>query len=240
MLFSKVIKIFARQFGIELRRYDPAQSEVARLVAVMLHHGVDLVLDVGANEGTYAKMLRDGGYTGGLISFEPLEAAHRALNVAAAGDAAWVVAPRVAVGHVDGEIEINVAGNSTSSSILAMKEAHRQAAPASSYVARERVKLIKLDSYVHPMLQDVRAPFLKIDTQGYEASVLDGAESTLNRVAGVQIELSLIALYEGQALYLELIQRLLQKGFVLWGISPGFVDKRTGRLLQFDGIFFRE
>jgi hypothetical protein len=80
---------------------------------------------------------------------------------------------------------------------------------------------------------------LKIDTQGYEMAVLRGAEKMLPRLAGVQLELSLAPLYEGQTLYLELIDWLRARGFDLWSVIPGFVDPSSGRMLQFDGVFFR-
>jgi len=184
-------------------------------------------------------MLRSGGYTGGIFSFEPLQAAHKKLGMAAAGDQSWVVATRMAVGAIDGEIEINVAGNSTSSSILDMRNAHLQAAPQSQYVGRETTPIRRLDSINHASIEGAKNILLKIDTQGYEAQVLDGANALLDRVKGIQIELSLVQLYEGQTLYLNLIQRLMGRGFELWGVFPGFVDPSNGRLMQFDGVFFR-
>jgi hypothetical protein len=75
---------------------------------------------------------------------------------------------------------------------------------------------------------------------GYEAAVLAGAQGLLARIAGIQVELSTVPLYEGQQLYGELLERLRGSGFELWGIAPGFFHPGHGRLLQFDGVFFRE
>jgi predicted amino acid racemase len=69
--------------------------------------------------------------------------------------------------------------------------------------------------------------------------VLDGAAETLKRAHGVLLELSLVPLYEGQTLWLEMIQRMADQGFTLWSIQKGFTDPRTGRSLQVDGIFLR-
>ena len=81
---------------------------------------------------------------------------------------------------------------------------------------------------------------LKIDTQGFEWQVLDGAEETLSKCQGVLCELSLVPLYEGQRLWLEVIERLNSMGFTLWGVqSGGFTDDQNGRTLQIDAIFFR-
>ena len=83
-------------------------------------------------------------------------------------------------------------------------------------------------------------PFIKIDTQGYEMEVLKGAESTLRLASGIKVEVSIAPLYEGQPDYLSLIEFIRSAGFSLWSIEPGFSDPKTGRLLQFDAVFFRE
>ena len=61
----------------------------------------------------------------------------------------------------------------------------------------------------------------------------------LPKIKGVQIELSLVPLYENQLLFLGMLDYITNLGFELWDISPGFRDKQSGKLLQFDGIFFR-
>ncbi len=144
----------------------------------------------------------------------------------------------MALGAENGEIEINVAGNSTSSSILTMDEAHKEAAPQSVYIGKQRVKIKKLDSVSHPLISPDKKIFLKIDTQGYEQEVLKGAENSLKYITGIQLELSLISLYQGQMIYTELIDLLTQLGFFLWNVIPGFTNIHTGRMLQMDGMFF--
>lgn len=239
MTIAHRIRKLALKFGIELNRYNPAQSQEARMARLLAHHGIDLVLDVGANTGGYGISLRETGFQGDILSFEPLEQAHAELTRAASTDARWHIAPRMAVGAEDGEIEINVAGNSVSSSILPMHDAHAQAAPQSRYVGSQRVPLSRLDSISHPVLASNRRTLLKIDTQGYEMSVLQGAKGLLPHIRGIQLELSIIPLYEGQTLYRETIEWLAGQGFELWNLIPGFLDESSGRLLQFDGIFFR-
>ncbi len=81
--------------------------------------------------------------------------------------------------------------------------------------------------------------FIKIDTQGFEWQVLDGAPNTLRHAKGVLCELSLLPLYEEQKLWKEMIERLEAEGFTLWFIQRGFTDPRDGRSLQMDAAFFR-
>ncbi len=208
-------------------------------MAMLRSRGINTILDVGANEGQFAQMLRDEGYDGRIISFEPLSSAWEKLKANAKNDPLWEVAPRGAIGSVEGEIEFHIAGNSASSSALNMLEACSDAAPESAFVGAERVPVHRLDSLAPAYLREDSALLIKIDTQGYEAEVLSGAQLTLKRTTGLHLELSLVPLYQGQALYSQIIGMVQQEGFELWGFTPGFADPRTGRLLQGDGIFFR-
>lgn len=176
---------------------------------------------------------------GNIISFEPLSSAYEALLTAKKGDSEWDVYARCALGDENGEAEINIAGNSASSSLLPMLGSHLSAAPHTAYVGKETVPLLTLDSVAPAYLDKYKNPFLKIDTQGFEWAVLNGARNVLPQMRGVLIELSLIPLYERQHLWEEVISRMKQEGFTLWSLQPGFVDPRDGRTLQMDGLFFR-
>jgi hypothetical protein len=91
----------------------------------------------------------------------------------------------------------------------------------------------------HPFVDEAASPFLKIDAQGYESQVLAGSEKCLGRIRGLQLELSLQPLYEGQRLWKDMIATSEAAGFDLWALVPGFFDPTNGRLLQCDAIFFR-
>lgn len=225
--------------GYDLRRLHPSHNPAFQLLKVMDLLGIDVVLDVGANVGQFSTELRSVGYRGRLISFEPLSAAHQALLQAAGRDPAWQVHERCALGDHDGEIEINVAGNSVSSSVLPMLEAHTAAVAGSAYTTVERVPVRRLDSVAGQYMAASQRPFLKVDTQGFEWQVLDGAQGIMSRLHGVLCELSLVPLYEGQRLWRDVIQRLEDDGFTLWSIQRGFTDVRNGRTLQVDAIFVR-
>ncbi len=80
---------------------------------------------------------------------------------------------------------------------------------------------------------------VKIDTQGFEWQVFDGAAETLRNAQGVICELSLVPLYEGQRLWRDIIDRLEGEGFTLWALLRGFTDSRNGRSMQVDAVFLR-
>lgn len=233
------LKLAARHLGLDVSRYNSVESAEARLFALLKTHRIDTEIDVGANYGGYGSLLRRGGFEGAVLSFEPLQEAHARLVAAAQADDRWSVHPRAALGSENGEVQIHVAGNSASSSILPMHETHEKAAPESKYVGVQQVPVHRLDEIRHEVLDKAGLTLLKVDTQGYEMPVLLGAERLLPRIAGVQLELSLTRLYEGQVLYLEMIQWLQERGFELWNVIPGFIDPASARMLQFDGVFFR-
>jgi len=225
--------------GFELRIYRPGSSETAQLMKTLAEHRINLVFDVGANAGHFGRFLRDAGYLGRIVSFEPLSAAWNLLRKASYNDPHWEAAPRTAIGSQNGEIEINVAQNAVSSSILPMHTAHVVAAHESKYIGVERVPLRRLDSVAAAYIQPHSVAFLKVDTQGYEDQVLKGAESILDRIVGIQLELSTVPLYAGQLLYDDFFALLKPLGFELWAVCPVLVDPQSGRLLQLDATFFR-
>ena len=230
--------------GLEVFRSRDLPPSAVQVITMHLgfslqQFGIDLVLDVGANTGQFACEIRQGGYTGRIVSFEPLSHAHSKLLLSSAKDSMWEVYPRCALGDHNGEIEINIAGNSLSSSILPMLESHESAAPESKYEGKEIVPIKTLNTVAGQYLKEAKAPFLKIDTQGFEWLVLDGARDILPRIKGISVELSLVRLYEGQHLWREVIDRLEAEGFTLWALIPGFSDRLSGRSLQVDGIFYR-
>jgi FkbM family methyltransferase len=236
---KKLVKKFVHSLGWDLHRLSPSNNHSSQHLAAIKHVNANVVFDIGANVGQFAQELRSVGFTGKIISFDPLTSAHERLSLAASRDPAWFVHPRVALGDRDGEIDINIAGNSVSSSVLPMLEAHSSAASGSAYVSIERTPLVRLDSIATAYLDPGSRLFVKIDTQGFEWQVLDGAANTLKSAHGVLMEMSLVPLYEGQRLWRDVIARMEKEGFALWAIQKGFTDPRTGQTLQVDGIFLR-
>jgi FkbM family methyltransferase len=224
----------ARAFG-----YDIHKSRDRRSLDLFSLLGIDLLLDVGANRGQYALSLRASGYKGEILSFEPLSKAHATLLALSKNDPHWTIADRVAVGDRSGEIEINLAHNSVSSSVLPMLDSHITAAPRSRYVGKEIVPLRRLDDLLESTVGG-RKIFLKLDVQGFESYVLRGAEHILRTALALQLEMSLLPLYQGEVLMPEMYQFLREKHFELWDLQPGFRDPTTGRLLQVDAVFTRQ
>lgn len=232
-MLKAIIKRTFHALGLDVRRLP------APVPLPVVHHGIDLIFDVGANAGEYALLTRKDGYRGRIVSFEPLPEAHLQLQEVARADPMWTIHPRCALGATIGTTRINIARNSVSSSIMPMLDAHASAEPNSVYVGTADTSIVTLDSVFDQYSRPGGKVFLKIDTQGFEAEVLKGCTAALPRIHGVQLELSTVPLYEGQQLYRYFFDLFESQGFTLWSILPGFSNAQTGQHLQFDAVFFR-
>ena len=245
MSVKRFVRNCIRRTGWDIKRFDPKTfdplgSEASQLLRQFFFHHIDVVFDVGANTGQFAEKLWNAGFSGRIVSFEPSSGAHSTLVKHAQGKANWIIAPKMAVGDRDGTISLNLAGNSVSSSVLPMLPSHASAAPESRYIGSEAVNLRTLDSVGKQFAADAERVFLKLDVQGFEYKVLQGGRCFLSRVSGIQMELSLVPLYDGELLFHPMLHVLEDHGFDLWSMVPGFLDPKTSRLLQLDAIFFRK
>lgn len=236
---QKLIKLLKSQFqavGLDITRFPGNQFQ--KRIILLKKYGIDVILDVGASWGGYAISMRAAGYRNQLISFEPIPQSFVKLAAHFKKDKQWY-GYNFALGNINGKHIINISADYESSSILPICEAHILNARNSSIVGTETVAIKRLDTIFNELdIRDKRI-FMKIDTQGYECQVLEGAENVLESIIGIQLEMSTEELYKGQILYEEMMHYLLRKGFSLCSIEPGFSSKIDGRLLQFDGIFFK-
>jgi FkbM family methyltransferase len=225
--------------GYDISRFTPEAHPVARMKQLLGSCEIDVVVDVGANCGQFGTVLRhDLGYTKRIISFEPLTSAFAVLEAKADNDPQWEVM-KMALGDADELSGINIAGNSQSSSLLGMLPAHLAADPDSAYRGKEDVRVKRLDSIFGGLWNQGDGVLMKIDTQGYEDRVLKGAEEAMQRIDTVQMEMSLVPMYEGEVLFCDLHRIMESKGYSLVSLSPVLSDPSSGSLLQIDGIFHR-
>lgn len=230
-MFSRKI---GNRFGVDVKMTD---EEV--LMKQLFYNKIDFIFDIGANIGQFANMIFKLGYKGKIVSFEPLSSAHSVIKKRSAGNQNWTVAEQCAIGDEDGEIVMNISKNSISSSALKIMKDHISAAPDSKYIGSEKVKVCKLDTIADKYTGEAKNIFIKIDTQGFEEKILNGAEQFIDKAKGLLVETSLVPLYAGQALFPQIFDRITKKGFELYGVQPAFINKETGRMLQIDAVFFR-
>ena len=236
MILINILNKLLKKNGAELVRFP--LGELKKRKALLNNLKINKVFDIGANIGQYGKDIRELGYKNDIISFEPLKDVYSILKKNTLKDKNWKC-ENIALGNFDGETEINIAGNLASSSLLEILPTHLKSAPQSKYVGKETIVVKKLDSIFENYYSNNDKVYIKIDAQGYEKNILDGAEKALENISVMQIEISLIPLYENSIIFTDMIEYLKIKGFDLYDLEPGFSDKDSGRLLQFDGIFVK-
>jgi FkbM family methyltransferase len=233
---KKLIQKILSRFVYQQDKYP--SLDIKRRFRIINSCNIDTLIDIGANSGQYATKMRAYGYEKKIISFEPLKKAFDNLRKVSLNDNNWII-NNYAIGNEDIKGVINVAGKSSCSSILNMLPMHLNSAPESKYIGQEVIEIRKLDSVINSFLTEEDIVMMKIDTQGYEKNVIDGASEFLNRVTIIQIEMSIVQLYENEMLFIDMINYLEDKGFQLFSLENGFSDLTTGRLLQVDGIFVK-
>jgi FkbM family methyltransferase len=203
---------------------------------LLAHVGVRDLLDIGANVGQWAIAVRHGGYRGNLWSFEPSAEQYKECRKAAIGDPRWTV-EQCAVGKAAGMMTLHISENSQYSSFLPVLARGLNAKPVAAHIGAEVVTVKTLDE----IACGLNGPLgVKVDVQGYESQVLDGAIRSVTRIGYLEMELSLAPVYDGEPLYREMLDRLTSMGFRLAMVEPVWPDIRTGEALQFNGMFLRE
>ncbi|TDB58643.1 FkbM family methyltransferase [Arundinibacter roseus] len=234
-----IITNIFKKLGVDIKRYPNIHQR--RKLKLFKKYNISLVLDVGANVGQYGKEIRDLGYKGKIISFEPLSNEFQILNTLTKKHKEWR-AINVALGDIDGELEINVSEMSVTSSILDVSNNYMNEAYSNAHViGKEIVKTMTLDTFFNKEQSLLNENiFLKLDAQGYEDKIIFGAKKSLANVMGIQIEMSIVELYKGEILFKEMLEKLNNLGFGLIDIKQGFYDPKTLDLYQIDGLFFRK
>lgn len=236
----KILRMFLHKIGIVAHKRTVESDTDLQNAKIVNYLGINLVIDVGANTGQYANGLRSNDYKGGILSIEPIPEAHKILEQKTKKDKNWFAYEPTSVGSMSGKNSFNISGNSVSSSLLKIKNNHVNAAPGSETVNIIDVRTSSLDDIYLDFTKSNSSYsniYIKIDVQGSEWDVLKGSGLILSRAKAIQLELSLVPLYEGQKLWDEIHAFMLGKGYYLWSLRHGFCDPESGQTLQFDAVY---
>jgi FkbM family methyltransferase len=201
--------------------------------------GINCVLDVGANRGQFARRLREAGYAGRIVSYEPVAELHRALSVKAARDPAWFVNPW-ALGDEDGTAEINVVPG-TMSSLLPASDFGKTWSARLGESHTETIAIRRLEDRLDEATDGLDDPriFLKMDTQGYDLATVRGAGARLDDILGLQSEVSCLPIYDGMPRMTEQLDTYEAAGFAISAMFPVSRHARTLRVIEFDVVMLR-
>ena len=224
-------RIHARIAGLSRSNQTPAQS-LAKLIVEMK---APVLLDVGANVGQFGIDIRNSGFTGKIISFEPVNSLFEKLKETSFKFQPWDTINKALGAHIH-KSEINVSKNSgLSSSLLEISQSHLEAFPGSYTDFREVVDISTLDFEVDFLQLDLSETILKIDVQGFESKVIEGGKNSIPHIKYILLELSLMQLYYSEETFLTVLNLLHDLGHEVIDIHRG-ICSRTGSLLQVDVI----
>jgi FkbM family methyltransferase len=243
----------ARRFGQRLQGLGRAIEEPGRLRRRLARAHLDeelmalasrpyvhsddvrTLLDVGANEGQFARTALQAFPRARVHCFEPLPSVQETLGVLAAASAGRLSVEPIALGDKNGEIAFNVTSFSPSSSALPLAS---NSMVKMDLAEATRVPARRLDDWAlgRELEGDI---VLKLDVQGYEGSVLRGAVNFLSRARIVIAETCFTPLYEGQATLGELCGILEPLGFRYREAFGVIREPRAGEPLWQDSVFVR-
>ncbi len=242
-MMGRFVKSGLRHFGYDLTKYPLPDWYLLRagLSELFASLRINCVIDVGANCGQYGDFLRRIGYQGRIVSFEPVSTSFELLSERSKNDNAWH-AHNLAVGSSSQTLDINIMNSSDFSSLLpASHYGSSQFAKATAVNRTERVQVVRLDSIIDEIVEGIEEPriYLKVDTQGYDLQVLEGASGCLQLVLGLQSEIAPKPIYEGMPDYLTSLARLNALGFSITSLVPVTRDEKL-RVVEFDCLMVRD
>lgn len=214
------------------RRIAPSFSEV------MFSLGTDLVLDVGANDGAYGREIRDAGYRGRILSFEPNPQAFRRLENAVNRDAAWKIEP-LGLGDETKVLKLNISNADVFSSFKNLN-AFGEMSSGSQVVDEVEVQVVRLDDYLKRYDVHVNNAYLKVDTQGFEREVLAGMGERISEVSAIQIEAPLVSSYMNDFDWVESILYMRERGFEVATVVCNSVVPGMAQIRELDIVFVRQ
>lgn len=230
----------AQSLGVHVHRAPLPNTLPNRLRYVLGRLGINCVIDVGAHYGEYGQSLRSLGFGGRIVSFEPVTASHERLVLAAKSDASWRTFQH-ALGREESSMDINVLAASDLSSFLPATYAGDRFGDGLALERRERVRVRPLSAVFAECIDGLADPrvLLKLDTQGYDFEVLDGARPVLGSILALQSEVAVKPLYEGMTLLPEAITHHQGLGFEIAGMYPVSMEVDNLRVIEFDCLMVR-
>ncbi len=232
----------ATQFGVDMVQSTQMERlpQARYLRRLFTEFGVTGVIDVGANEGQYHDFIRrEVGFSGPMVSIEPIPALAAAMRARSHSDPAWRV-EEMAMGAAAGTLSFNVTAGSQFSSFLAPIASTEEMFFGQNVVAEAiPVTVERLSTVIakHDALLGPRV-YLKLDTQGFDLEALKGLDASTGRVVALQSETSVRPIYDDMPSYVDSIAFIQSMGYTLSQIFPNN-EGHFPLLIEFDCHFVR-
>lgn len=238
-MLRQAAKAAANTLGYEVISAETANSSYlpTYLSSLFCDLSIEAVVDIGANIGQYGSLIRSQvGYSGEMLSFEPVSKNFSELVRVSQDDKAWSIYP-IAIGSSAGDQEINVTKGGDLCSFLDPE----QSSPALQVEGKELVK-VETFQFVADKLAEMdihlSRSFLKIDVQGMDYELIKENDGLIAKCAALQVEAGTSTLYQGEHTFVEMISLIQGLGFKLSRFFAGYEPVRF-MPRYFDCFFIR-
>lgn len=225
------IKKILNKLGYDMKKYHPIYETTIKPL------NIKTIIDIGANDGHFAKEMRERFPDAFIYSFEPLQDCYKTLVSTMLGDANFK-ACNVALGEKKEIVDMQKSSFHPSSSILTMTNLHKSLYPKSKDISIEKIKIERLDK-IFENEECRKKTMIKIDVQGFENKVILGGKETIKKAAVAIIETSFVSLYEGQPLFGDIFEAMRDLGFSYYGDLGRHFSKLSGKLIYEDSLFIK-
>lgn len=240
-VLKQTLRKAAYTVGLQVGRFPGPDTLQGHLKSFFQRTGINCVIDVGAHLGEYAQEIREIGYRGRIVSFEPVRTSYEVLVKKAREERDWII-QHCALGSEDGEKEINVYQGTVFNSFLPSSSVGTERFGAQvELAAKERVPIRRLDQVFETCIDGIANPrvFLKMDTQGWDLEVVKGASGILDRLVGLQSEMAVKQCYEGMPGYTRALDHYAALGFQVTGMFTVARDTDGLQVMEFDCVLLR-
>jgi FkbM family methyltransferase len=194
-----------------------------------------MILDIGGGIGATLRLFRKNFPKTRIIVFEPVAESFGIITEKYGNDQNTQIC-NVAAGNENSKKNINIANRITSSSLLplaAETESIYYDEKSLGLNRNETIEIIRLDDFLTSVKGSIG--IMKLDVQGFEMNVLQGAVETLKRTSIVLLEAGNHDVYVGSPRYYDIDDHLRSHGFTLYDIIPSVLD--NGQLKEWDVIY---
>jgi FkbM family methyltransferase len=242
MALTQLMKSGLHHFGYDLIRYPLPDWYLLRagLIELFTALQINCIIDVGANYGQYGDFLRQIGYEGRIVSFEPVSTSFQQLQKRIKDDPRWH-AYNLALGAAEDVLTMNIMGRDQFSSLLPLNSYGKTEFAEEAVVTHtEKVDIVRLDSMKDEITAGLTDPriYLKMDTQGFDLQVLEGATGMLPLILALQSEIAVRPIYTGMPDYLTSLSKLNELDFSITSLIPVSRDRNL-RIIEFDCLMVR-
>ena len=236
-LLKEAIKKSVNFVGFDLVRTDQVPQH--NLMGLR-KYPIRTIVDVGANEGWFAKKITKLFPEAHIYCFEPLPTVYQELHDWAQETNGKIITYNVALGESEDVVNIQYHEDGhASSSLLNATELCHTMFPFTKKKVSIPVNQTTLDTWMASVTDDL-APdiFLKMDVQGYEDKVIKGGKQLFKKARACLLEINLVKLYQEQPSFGDIFRLFDELGYSYAGNYDQVYD-HDGRVLYIDALFMK-